>query len=149
MSHVASVPKLNITDLKALASACAELGLEFVQNQKTWKWYGTWVNDYAAENAAYKLGIKPEDYGKSEHAIKLPDCSYEIGVVRNNKGELTLAYDFWGEGRKLKAAIGEGCEKLVQHYGVNKAALIARAKGHIMQKQLQPNGDIKVLLTGV
>ena len=148
MSHVAAV-KLKITDLNALRAACAELGLQFMEGQKTWAWFGQWMNDYAATDAAYKLGIDPADYGKSEHAIRLPGCHYEIGVVRNNKGELTLAYDFFREGRKIKNALGAGCEKLVQHYGLCQAQMLAKAKGYVTQRKLQPNGDIKLVVTGL
>ena len=148
MSHVAAVT-LVIRDLPALKAACKELGLEFRENQKTWAWFGQFLNDFDGKDAAYRNGIDPANYGQSEHAIRLPGCHYEIGVVRNNKGELTLAYDFFGEGRKIRNALGAGCEKLVQHYGLNKAQMLARTKGYITQRKVQPNGDIKLVVTGV
>lgn len=145
MSHVAAI-KTEIKDLEALKRACKELGLEFMTGQKTWKWFGRWMNDYSAQDAAYKLGINPQDYGKSEHAIRLPGCAYEIGVIKKANGNYTIAYDFYGQGQKIKAALGQGCEKLMQHYGLCKAEMMARALGQITQRKQQQNGDIKLLV---
>jgi hypothetical protein len=151
MSHVAAV-KLEVHDtpegLAALKAACAELGLQFMEGQKQWEWYGRWVQDYHGQDAAYKLGIDPSTYGTSEHAIRLPGCEYEIGVVRNKEGKLTLAYDFFGPGQKILQALGKGLEKLSQHYGLNRAQMLARNRGLITQRKPQENGDIKLVITG-
>ena len=137
MSHVAKIDVV-IKDLEALQAACEALGLEFVQGQKTFKWYGRWVNDYSAEDAAYHSGIKPEDYGKCEHAIRIPGNSsaYEIGVVRNPNGEgYSLVYDFYNGGFGMSDKVGgKKCEKLVGEYGKgvarNQAKSMAKKYGY-------------------
>src|SRR5437016_6251552 len=108
MSHVAAI-KTEITDLEALKRACDELGLTFKEGQTTYKWFGQWVNDYHGEDAAYKSGIDPKDYGKCAHAIGVPGSGYEIGVVKLPNGNFTLIYDFFGPGRKIMETLGQGC----------------------------------------
>lgn len=149
MSHVVSVD-IKITDIKALQMACAELGLTFKPNQQTHAWYGKWVNDYNEDNAAFRQGIKPEDYGKCVHAIGVPGSGYEIGVVKHQSGEgFTLAWDFFGTGKKINDTIGAGGEKLKQMYGVCKATLIAKSKGYIVSRSTLPNGTVKLQVSGV
>src|ERR1019366_9119844 len=109
LSHVASI-RLQITELDALKKACAGLGLEFKENQKTFKWYGTWVNDYNAQDAAYRNGIKTQDYGKCTHALSVagnPDA-YEVGLMPNPNGKgFVPVFDFYGaQGAALAAKIG-------------------------------------------
>jgi len=120
MSHVVHV-EIIIKCLNALIVACERLGLKFNFNQKKFNWYGRWVQDYNQQDAAYRAGIKPEDYGKCEHAISIPDDpnAYEIGVVNHPEGEgFMLVYDFWGpEGKKIKDRVGgQQCEALIQQY---------------------------------
>ncbi|SRR6266542_744231 len=148
LSHVAAVAT-EISDLTALRAACNELGLQFMEGQTTYAWFGQWVGDYHGEDAAYKQGIDPSEYGKCSHAIKVPGSTYEIGVKKLANGNHTLIYDFYGPGRKIMEKLGKGCEKLVQHYGLNKAQMIARAKGLITQRKPLLNGDIKLVVTGV
>lgn len=150
MSHVIGI-NLVIQDLAALEAACKELGLKFIRNQKQHAWYGKWVNDYSAADAAYvNTGIKPENYGKCEHAIEVPGSGYEIGVYKNPKGNgLILAYDNYGTGQVIKQKLGAGLEKLKQLYAVHKATLEAKAKGWMAHRQTLNNGTIKISLTGV
>ena len=118
MSHVASVD-LIVTDLDALEKVCTELGMQLCRGQRTWKWYGRWMDDYAAEDAAYKNGIKPEQYGHGEHAIRLPGCEYEIGLVPVEEGKKwRVVYDFYGPGQALaKACGGQALPGLKDTYG--------------------------------
>jgi hypothetical protein len=154
MSHVAAIDILISKDaagIKALEAACKELGLVFVKNKKTFEWFGKWVDDYSADDAAYlKAGINPEDYGKCLHAIQLPGCQYEIGVVNRPDGKgYTLIYDFYGPGRKIMTTLGKGCEKLKQMYGVHKATIAAKQRGYMVQRQTLSCGSIKLQITGV
>jgi hypothetical protein len=150
MSHVISV-NVVIKDLHALEQACKELGLEFMRNQKTHRWYGRWVNDYNQSDAAYlQSGIKPENYGKCEHAIKVPGSGYDIGVYNNPKGSgYVLAYDNFGTGQVILQKLGSGLEKLKQGYAVAKATIEAKARGWLVQKNMMPNGAVKLTLSGV
>lgn len=148
MSHVVSI-KTELRDLDAVEAACKELGLTLKRGQKSIKWYGRWVNDYDAADAAYKLGIKTEDYGKSDHAITVPGSGYEVGLLRNPAtGGYKLYFDFYGHnGQAIQKAIGQNGEKLVQLYATHKATSDLRKKGMIVQRQVGANGSIKLVVT--
>lgn len=130
MSHVAIVATV-ITDLDALKKAVKNLGLEWREGQKTYRWYGTWVNDYNAADAAYHSGIDPKTYGKNSiHAIGIPgnSTSYEIGVTENRDSDGTiipgyrLVWDFWSGGHGLTEFVGDkNASRMVAEY--NKEAL--------------------------
>lgn len=150
MSHVATVD-LAIKDLKCLSKAAENIGLEFRENQKTYKWYGSWVRDYHGDNAAYKHGIDPKDYGKCEHAIGIPNkpSAYEIGVVKSPEkpDEFTLIWDFFSGGKGLKAVAGDNCGLLCQQYSKEIASKQASQNGWIVQneKTLQ-DGSIELTI---
>jgi hypothetical protein len=153
MSHVATVAPV-IKNLDALERACEELGLVLKRGQRTHKWYGTWVQDYNAEDAAYRHGIRPEDYGKCEHAIGVKDNpdAYEIGLVPNPQGEgYKMAFDFWAGGRGLIDKIGgKNAEALCQEYGVQVALQEVQhlaEEGWQISQVKQPNGDVQVIAT--
>jgi hypothetical protein len=129
MSHVATV-NLEVTDIKALQLACKELGLEFVEGAKTFAWFGRWVDDYSAKDAAYKNGIKPEEYGTCDHKIKVKGCTYEIGVKHVGDGKYVCYYDFFGPGKAIRNMLGQNLGKLKQFYGVNKVEMQAKSKGY-------------------
>ncbi len=130
MSHVAAI-QLQIHDIEALKAACAELGLTFMENKRTYEWFGQFMNDYSGEDAAYLHGMKPEDYGKCVHAIKVPGAQYEIGVINHPSGKgFGLIYDFYGSGgQPIVKKLGKGCEKLKQIYGVAKTIRLAKSRG--------------------
>lgn len=68
MSHVATID-IEITNLQDLQNACADLGLEFVEGQQTYNWYGEHIGDYPVPE-----GFAESDLGRCEHAIKLTDA---------------------------------------------------------------------------
>lgn len=129
MSHVAEVD-LKITDLDALAKACEEVGMELVRGQTTWRWYGRFLNDWSDEQRAAALrGFKPEQFGHSEHAIRLKDRvvgDYEIGLVprRDGKAGWEMLYDVYGPGHRLEQKAGVALVELRNQY----AASVARAQ---------------------
>jgi hypothetical protein len=99
---------LHVTDIDDLEQACKVLGLRLDRDRSTWRWFGSWVDDYHKGDAAYlSAGIKPAEYGKcADHVITIPgdDTCYEIGVVRRRDGQpgWVLIYDFWGsEGQRM------------------------------------------------
>ena len=149
MSHVATVD-LAIKDLACLKKAAENLGLEYRQNQKNYKWFGRWVNDYHGENAAHRHGIKTEDYGKCDHAIGIPNnkAAYEIGVVKSKtkEGEHTLIWDFWGQGQGLQSYVGDGCGKLCQQYSKEVATKKAMEMGYTISQKTQEDGSIVLTL---
>ncbi len=144
MSHVAKV-ELEIKDLESLAKACSALGLEFVANQESFKWYGRWVNDYSAADAAYRNGIDVKDYGKCQHAIRVAGNAraYEVGVVRAADGKWSLVYDNWQGGSGLEAVAGKGLGKLKQQYGAEVAKKVMVRKGFAVSEKWE-NGRLQV-----
>lgn len=147
MSHVASI-EIVIKDLAALKAACKAAGLEFRENQKTWKWYGRWMNDYSDSKAAYKNGIDPKQYGKCDHAIGIPgnNTSYEIGVYAQADGTYKLAWDFWGGGNGLEKVAGKDCFKLVQSYAGEVAKKHLISKGFTMGKtKVTADGTVEMV----
>lgn len=128
MSHVTMID-IQIKDLAALNDACAELGLEFRENQKSYKWYGQHVGDYPLPE-----GFKKKDLGKCDHAIGVPDNerAYEIGVVKRG-GNHILLWDFWNGGYGLQNKVGDGCHLLTDKYAekvaIKEASSFAQANG--------------------
>jgi hypothetical protein len=150
MSHVVSI-KTELFDLNAAKAACAELGLIFKEGQKTIRWFGEWVNDYAADDAAYKLGISTDQYGKCDHAIEVPGSGYDIGLIHNPKtGGHKLYFDFYGSnGKKIQNAVGENGQKLLQYYGKHKVLIEAKKKGWLCSTTKAGNGNIEIQITNV
>jgi hypothetical protein len=158
MSHIASVA-VEIKDLECLAKAAERCGLEFKKDQKNFRWYGRWMDDYADDNAAYKLlGIDPKDYGKCEHALSVKDdkshSCYEIGVVNNPKGGYALLWDFFSGGLGLMKHVSsdqdekkEGIGKLMKAYSVEVAKKAAKKQGFMVQETVQSDGSVKLRLS--
>ena len=114
MSHIARI-ELEVTDLEALSKACQHLGLNLIQDQKSFNWY----NGQAA----------------CDHAIKVPGAAYEIGLV-SNEGKYDLQADFWDKG--IEAAIGKAGGLLKQHYALERTKTEAAKKGYrIIEKQTE------------
>lgn len=139
MSHVSHI-KLKIFDLSAIKRACQRLGFQFVENQKTYEWYGRLV-----EPEKYPLpeGLTENDLGHCDHAIKVPDARYEIGVLRRN-GNYMLLCDFWDT--HLKRAIGENGGLLKQAYGVEVIREAVRKKRYSYAEK-QVNSGIELTIT--
>jgi hypothetical protein len=149
MSHVSCIDVV-IKDLDALKRVAEELGLEFVEGQKTYKWYGRWVKDYNANDAAYKHGIDPGQYGSCDHVLRIPGnpSAYEVGVVKTADG-YKLIWDFWAGGYGLRDKIGSKGEKLIQGYS-KEVACKALAKKGLKVKSVEKlaTGQLKVVLRG-
>ena len=149
MSHVANV-EVEINDLTALKTACGKLGLEFVQGQTTYKWFDRYLADSNVGRQTVRDGFRPEDFGKCEHAIKVPDSNYEVGVVKNPTGNgYRLIYDEYGsQGRAITKRLGgTQLTKLKTEYGVARATRHLRRNGYRVVRRVLANGTVK--LTGV
>jgi hypothetical protein len=140
ISHVVA-SGIIVTDLECLRGAVKKIkGLAWRENKKTYEWYGTWVGDYDQADAAFKLGIKPEDYGKCEHAIAVDGSEYEIGVIKRSDGTgYSLVWDFYGTGRYIVEAIGDGGERLLVEY--QRAFLQKFAHTEGMNLTMEENGN--------
>ena len=135
MSHVAKIA-LVIKDLAALKEAIQAHfpGATLIENQKTYKWYGKHMGDYPLPE-----GIKKEDLGKCDHAIRLKGCEYEIGLRKMEGGGFTPLFDFWGPGKALIQTFGEKLGKLQQTYAMAVARRHFIAKGK--QVTITKHGD--------
>lgn len=124
MSHVSALSMTVAEEELPMVKQVAEnLGLVFNEGQTSHKWYGRWVNDYGADDAAYHQGIKPEDYGKCSHALSVPGNpnAYEVGLVKTENNKYKFVFDFWAGGQGLCAHIGPKGEKLLQEIGTQRA----------------------------
>lgn len=137
MSHIARI-ELEINDLETLRAACERLGLEFMENQATYKWYGTLVGDTPLPD-----GIAVNDLGKCDHAILVPGAQYEIGIVRKGS-KYILLWDFWFQGG-LEGKIGKNGGRLKQAYTIERVRKEGRLKGHRISEQRIDNGIRLVL----
>jgi len=138
MSHMVS-GEIEIKDIDSMQEACESLGLIFRRGATTFEWFGIWVNDYHGKDAAYRK-IDPKTFGKCEHAIKIPDVLYEIGLVRDKEGKLRLAYDKYDE--QIENNLGVGVYKLVQAYAEKVAEKSLRRKGYSITKTVQSDGKV-------
>jgi hypothetical protein len=122
MSHFTTI-KTQIKDIPALRAACAEMGLALLEKAEARGYYQN------------KL--------KGDYVIKLKG-PYDIAVNRQPDGSFGLTADLW-EGCVEKET-GKDYGKLLQLYGVHKATLEARRKGHFVRRSLQGNGAIKLTI---
>ena len=106
MSHISKI-ELVIKDLETLRQACSRIELEFVQGQKSFKWYG-------------------KD-APCDHVIQVPGASYQIGVTKNDAG-YELGCDFYD--RNIEKVIGRRGGLLKQAYAVIKTRREAMRKGY-------------------
>ena len=93
-----------------------------MKNQKTYTWYGRWVGDYPLP-----AGIQKDQLGTCDHAIKVPGCAYEIGVVKNNN-HYTLLWDSWESALRLK--IGQDAGIIKQAYTIEAVRQKAKLEGY-------------------
>ena len=144
MSHVVMI-ELRVKDLDALEEAAKELGAVLVRDQKTYKWYGRWMNDFNGEDAAYRK-VSPKDYGKCDHAVTHPKCQYEIGLIKQEDGAFLVIADEWGPGG-LAPVFGKGMQKLKQRYGTAVAAKAMRRQGFMVKETADDKGNVRLVCT--
>jgi len=130
LSHVSKI-EIEIQSLEVLKDACNRLGLRFKENQKTYRWFGKYMGDYPLPE-----GMTPDDLGKCDHAIEVPGCDYDIGVLKRD-GQYRLFWDFWTSGG-LEAKLGKDAGKLKQAYAVSRIKQEARIKRYrVVEKPIQ------------
>jgi len=123
MSHISKI-ELEINDLATLKKACSRLGLEFLNNQKTFKWFGK--------------------QSECNHAIKIPDGKYEIGVIKSGAG-YELQCDYYDQ--SIGKAIGENGGLLKQAYAIERTKAEARRKGYsITEKKVESGVRLRLLI---
>lgn len=131
MSHISRI-EVEIHSLEDLKSACAQLGFQFMESQATYSWYGSYIGDQTLPE-----GITEDRLGKCDHAIKVPGCDYEIGVVKVPGGHHILLWDSWHRGG-LEEKLGKNAGFLKQAYAVEKVKREARLKGfRVSEKRIK------------
>jgi hypothetical protein len=124
MSHLSKI-EIQINDLQALKQACQAMGLEFMENQKSFVSY---------------QGSSP-----CTHAIKVPEARYEIGVMQTGK-TYELQCDFWSVGG-LQRVLGENGNLIKKHYSLERVKNEAKKKRYRIQEQPIQNGARLILTT--
>ncbi|MCX7428798.1 MAG: hypothetical protein NTW96_24625 [Planctomycetia bacterium] len=146
MSHIVTI-KTELRDIAAIKAACKRMGWQLLEGQHTFRWYGRYVGDYREfEKQLRDLGIKTEDYGKCDHAIRVPGAEYEIGLVQRGNRFVPL-WDTWGPGGLAKVSHENGMGGFLAAYAVEKAKLEARRKGYTVTEKTLPNGNIQLQVT--
>ena len=145
MSHVTTID-IEIKDLEVVREICKDLGLEFKENQKTYKWYGTHVGDWPLPE-----GISKSQLGRCDHALAVKGAghrTYEVGLVKQGDKWVPL-WDFWQGGFGLEACVGQGGKKFITAYskavGVKTAKAFAKAKGYTYWERVDPQTSETVI----
>jgi len=125
VSHFTTI-ETQIRDINALTGACQEMGFVLVGNTEA-RGYGG-------------------NHHKGDYVIRLKG-PYDIAVNLRQDGSYGLTTDWWGGhvGKEVGPAYG----RLLQLYGVHKAGIEARRKGHTVRRQSMRDGSIKLVIGGV
>lgn len=141
MSHIHDITTDGVQfQLPILKSMIERRGWEFKENQKTYLWYGRIVGDHSLPE-----GITEEELGKCDHAIKIPDTPYEIGLLGNEESGYRAMADFWLRGG-LGAQFGEQGEGFRELYDMEKDILYAESQGWAWEEVDTENVSHKKLL---
>ena len=128
-----------IKDLPALKAAVQNLGYEFREGQQSYAWYGRWMGD-----APLPDDVSKDEVGKCSHAIRVPGCRYEVGVVQKGQ-KYVLLWDSWASGG-LSKVIGNNAGILKQAYTLERTRKESRLKGYLIHEARTQNG-VRILLT--
>ena len=137
MSHISKI-ELEIQSLEDLKLACKRLGFIFQENQKTYQWYGRFVGD-----SPLPEGISIDDLGKCDHAIRIDDCLYEIGIVKRGS-KYILLWDSWHTGG-LEKKIGVNAGLLKQAYTIERIRHEAKHKKYQV-KEIKRDQSMRLVL---
>jgi hypothetical protein len=137
VSHVASVEAL-IKDLDILKEVGEKLGFEFMEGQKTHRWYGKFLDDWSSDRAAVRKGVDPATFGKCDHAlrIKARPGGYEVGITATGDGAYRLVYDnFGGDGQAIEKIAGADLLWLRNEVQAEVAERSLRRSGYRVQRE--------------
>jgi hypothetical protein len=132
MSHIATV-KVEINDLQSLKDACKAKGWTFKEGQKTYRWYGRWMNDTPMPEGWTHENLKT--LGTCDHAISIPGASYEVGVRAKADGTFEIVWDFWSQGGLVEKLGGKSAPVLSQAYTVARAKNEAYRNGYAVESE--------------
>ncbi len=159
MSHV-EIREARLTDLDAIKRACKRLGWDFRENQKTFDWFGEHVGDTDTWRKFFtegelealdrmtereRLRVLTDTFSRCDHAISVPDCSYEIGLVQTPTG-YKVVYDAFEDGGLQNVFNEANGDPLAQAYAVEKAGMIAEENGYEWKAWKNTKGEYEVLV---
>jgi len=124
MSHFTTI-ETRVRDLDALREACEDLGLQLMT--------GVPCRGYAGATR------------KAEHVIRLKG-PYDIAVDPGPDNGFALTCDWW-DGHVAKET-GPDHGRLLQAYGVRKTLREAKARGLRVNRKLETDGSILLVLEG-
>jgi hypothetical protein len=122
MSHFTTI-KTQIKDIRAIQAACDELSLTLVQNAQARGYLGNQI--------------------AGDYVIRLKG-PYDIAINQQPDRSFGLTADLW-QGH-VEREVGKDYGRLIQLYGVHKASLEARKKGHLVKRSQQRDGSIKLVI---
>lgn len=125
MSHFTTI-QTQIKDIDALREACAELGLELLQNAEA-RGFGS-----QRQRGDYVLRLKGP---------------YDVALNRQTDGSFGLSTDWW-DGH-VEQEVGQNYGRLFQLYAVHKASREARQRGLSVQRTRRTDGSIKLTIGGL
>ena len=141
MSHIVSI-ETKITDLGALKAAVEAKGWEWREGQTSYRWFGEFVGDTPMPE-----GMTVEDLGTCSHAVRIPGCKYEVGVLKGVDGSHSIVYDYWE--RSMNEALGQNAGPLIQAYAVQKTLAEARRMGRgVLSQTTLASGAVEILVAG-
>ena len=125
MSHQITI-QTKISDQRALALACEEIGLTLAEN---------------AQQRTYSGSVQ------KPLVIKCPKADYDIAATKSADGTYMLSTDWWRG--SVEECVGTNYSKLSQIYGVHKATIEAKKKGYFVTRTTNPQGQPRLVITGV
>lgn len=159
MSHIVTCSAVELRDLEAIKRACQRLGWVFHFGQETFRWYGVFLGDtepskdlfteeewsaWQAMTAEQRRDWMTTHFGKCQHAISIPNCAYEVGLVYKQGRWLPL-WDSWQSGGLDKVLTPEsGLGGLAQAYAVEKIKLDAESRGWSWSEEVLDTGKVCV-----
>lgn len=152
MSHVVTLD-LEIRNLEAVKQTCKKLGWIFKENQKTYQWWGHWVDDSPvprqlfSTQAEYEEMIKlsPQErrqkmntlLGHCDHAIAIPGQQFEIGLIKRGQEYVMI----WDWASNLRQILGDPAHPEINPfpaaYLTEEIRMEAEAQGFFVQETRQ------------
>lgn len=127
MSHISRID-ISITSLSCLKKAINNLGGTFHEGKTEFNYYA---------------GRK----GQCVHAASFPNCSYELGIVKNKDNKsFGLEWDSYSQGG-LSKLLGMQAEKLKQKYAYFMTKETAMKQGFSTTERILEDGSIKLTLS--
>jgi hypothetical protein len=131
-----------VRDLEALQVICRRRGWEFRGGQQRYRWFGHWLGDQPPP-----AGVSVDELGHCAHAIGVPGCLYEVGVLPRC-GHYLLVWDDSPEGG-LGHALGPGGGLLWQSYATEVVRRAVRCRGQRFRGHRDRTGTLRLrVVTG-